>query len=376
MLTISPLFCFNNIIIYEKFILMISKTENTKREFKIKNKNLSGDEFYFITEIGHNHQGNIDKALELIKQAKEAGSNAVKFQKRDNKNLYTKKFFNEKYDNRNSYGQTYGLHREALEFEKSEYKELQSYAKEIDIDLFATPFDLKSVDFLSELNMPAFKIASADLKNTILQREIAKQNKPIFLSTGGGTLDDVKRAHDNICKFNNNLAILHCTASYPAEITDMNLNIVKTYLKEFPKNVIGLSDHENGIDAAPVAYMLGARVFEKHFTLSRGLKGTDHAFSLEPIGLNKLIRNLKRIAPMLGSSEKKILESEKKPIFKMAKSVVTNKPLKKGHKLTVDDLVIKSPGGGLPPYKLESLVGKILKRSFEEEEILVLEDLS
>ena len=355
---------------------MISKTKNTKREFKIKNKNLSGDEFYFITEIGHNHQGNIDKALELIKQAKEAGSNAVKFQKRDNKDLYTKKFFNEKYDNRNSYGETYGLHREALEFEKSEYKELQSYAKEIDIDLFATPFDLKSVDFLSELNMPAFKIASADLKNTILQREIAKQNKPIFLSTGGGNLDDVKRAHDNICKFNNNLAILHCTASYPAEITDMNLNIVKTYLKEFPKNVIGLSDHENGIDAAPVAYMLGARVFEKHFTLSRGLKGTDHAFSLEPIGLNKLIRNLKRITPMLGSSEKKILENEKKPIFKMEKSVVTNKPLKKGHKLTVDDLEIKSPGGGLPPYKLESLVGKILKRSFEEEEILVLEDLS
>ena len=209
---------------------MVSKIENRKREFKIQNKIIGDSEFYFIGEIGHNHQGKIEKAFELIKKAKEAGANAVKLQKRDNKSLYTKKFFNEKYDNRNSYGETYGLHREVLEFGKSEYKELQSYAKEIDIDLFATPFDLKSVDFLSELNMPAFKIASADLKNTILQREIAKQNKPIFLSTGGGNLDDVKRDHDNISKFNNNLTILHCTASYPAEIKDMNLNVIRTYL--------------------------------------------------------------------------------------------------------------------------------------------------
>lgn len=355
---------------------MISKMESKKREFKIQNKSISDSEFYFIAEIGHNHQGKIEKALELIKKAKEAGANAVKLQKRDNKNLFTKKFYNEKYDNSNSYGKTYGLHREALEFGKKEYKELQSFAKEIKIDLFATPFDLKSLEFLSELDTPAFKIASADLKNTILQKEIAKLNKPIFLSTGGGTLDDVKRAHDNISKFNNNLAILHCTASYPAEIKDMNLNVIKTYLKEFPENLIGLSDHESGIDAASVAYMLGARVFEKHFTLDRGSKGSDHAFSLEPIGLNKVVRNLKRITPMLGSGEKKVLESEKKPIFKMTKSIVTNKSLKKGHELTVDDLTIKSPGGGLPPYKLESLIGKILKRSFEEEEILILEDLS
>ena len=355
---------------------MVLKKENKKREFKIQNKIISGSEFYFITEIGHNHQGSLKKAFELIKKAKEAGANAVKLQKRDNKSLYTKKFFNEKYNNVNSYGETYGLHREALEFGKSEYKELQTYAREINIDLFATPFDLKSLEFLSELDTPAFKIASADLKNTILQKEIAKLNKPIFLSTGGGTLDDVKRARDNISKFNNNLAILQCTASYPANIKDMNLNVIKTYLKEFPENVIGLSDHENGIDATPLAYMLGARIFEKHFTLDRSSKGTDHPFSLEPRGLNMLMRNLNRINLMLGSNEKKVLESEKKPIFKMAKSIVTNKSLIKGHKLTLEDLTIKSPGGGLPPFKMESLIGKILKRSFEAEEILLAEDLS
>ena len=155
----------------------------------------------------------------------------------------------------------------------------------------------------------------------------------------------------------------------------MNLNVIKIYLKKFPKNVIGLSDHENGIDAAPVAYMLGARIFEKHFTLDRSAKGTDHAFSLEPRGLTNVIRNLKRIHLMLGSDEKKVLESEKKPIFKMIKSIVTNKSLKKGHKLTLNDLTIKSPGGGLSPNKMQSLIGKVLKRNFEEEEILVLEDL-
>ena len=354
---------------------MDKKSNNTEREFKLPNQTINDSKFYLIAEIGHNHQGNLKQAFELIKKAKEAGANAVKLQKRDNKSLYTKTFFNEKYDNRNSYGETYGLHREALEFGKNEYIELQNYAKEINIDLFATPFDLKSLNFLNELNMPAFKIASADLRNTILQTEIAKLKKPIFLSTGGGTLDDVKRARDNICKYNNNLAILHCTASYPAEIADMNLNVIKTYLKEFPNNVIGLSDHENGIDAAPIAYMLGARVFEKHFTLNRALKGTDHTFSLEPVGLNKLVRNLKRINPMLGSNEKKFLESEKKPIFKMEKSVVTNKSLIQGHKLTLKDLAIKSPGGGLPPYKLESLVGKTLRKNLTEEEIIKLEDL-
>jgi sialic acid synthase len=350
--------------------------KSKKREFKLPNQTISDSKFYLIAEIGHNHQGSMKQAFELIKQAKAAGANAVKLQKRDNKSLYTKNFFNEKYDNRNSYGETYGLHREALEFGKKEYIELQAYAKEIKIDLFATPFDLKSLNFLSELNMPFYKIASADLKNTILQKEIAKLKKPIFLSTGGGTLDDVKRARDNIFKYNDNLAILHCTASYPAEISDMNLNVIKTYLKEFPSSVIGLSDHENGIDAAPIAYMLGARVFEKHFTLNRALKGTDHAFSLEPMGLSKLARNLNRLEPMLGSSEKRILENEKKPIFKMAKSVVVSKALKKGHQLELNDLTIKSPGGGLPPYELEALVGKTLKKNFEEEEIILLKDLT
>ena len=225
------------------------------------------DEIFVIAEIGHNHQGNINIAKKLISEAKLAGANAVKFQKRDNKNLYTKKFYNSVYDNPNSFGETYGKHREALELNKKQYKELIRFSKKIGIKLFATPFDFKSVDFLTELKMPFYKIASADLTNTPLQEYIAKKNKPIFLSTGGGNMLDVNRAVKNILKFNKKLSILHCTASYPAMIEDMNLNVISEYRKKFPNIKIGLSDHENGIDASTIAYMLGARVFDKHFTL-------------------------------------------------------------------------------------------------------------
>ena len=254
---------------------------------------INNDEAHIIAEIGHNHQGSLEKALQLVKMAKDAGADSVKFQKRNNKKLYTKEFFNSKYDNRNSYGETYGQHRDALEFDKQQFLEIKDYSKMLGINFFATPFDFDSIDFLDDLDVPAFKIASADLLNTPLQIEIAKRNKKIFLSTGHGTLDDVKRAQEAISKYNSDLVIMHCCASYPANISDLNLRVIENYKKTFPNNIIGLSDHENGIDAGPIAYLLGARVFEKHVTLDRGLKGTDHAFSLEPLGFSKFIRNIR-----------------------------------------------------------------------------------
>ena len=330
---------------------------------------------YIIAEIGHNHQGNLETAFELFRQAKLAGADAVKLQKRDNKSLYTKSFFNEKYDHENSYGKTYGEHREYLEFGISEYKELINYAKEIEIDFFSTPFDFNSVEFLEKLEMPAYKIASADLTNTPLQKKIAETKKQIFMSTGGGNLDDVRRAKDNIFAINQNLAILHCTASYPAKVEEMNLSVLNTYAEEFPKIKLGLSDHENGIDAGPIAYMLGARVFEKHFTLDRAKKGTDHSFSLEPQGLTKFVRNIHRIDKMLGSPQKQLLDSEKKPLFKMKKSIVAKNNLHKDQLLKLSDLDFKSPGGGLEPYEADKLVGKKLKKNISEDEYILFEDL-
>ena len=323
-----------------------------------KNKN----DFYLIAEIGHNHQGNLKKAFELFKEAKLAGANAVKLQKRENKKLYTNDFYNKSYDHKNSYGDTYGEHRDKLEFGESQYKELKDYAKEIDIDFFATPFDIWSLEFLEKLEMPFYKLASADLTNHPLQVEVAKLKKQIIMSTGGGNLDQVKRAKENINNFHNDLIILHCTAAYPSPIEDMNLNVIKTFKENFSNNVIGLSDHENGIDAAPIAYLLGARVFEKHFTLDRSSKGTDHSFSLEPQGLSKLSRNLRRIPILLGSAEKKLLKNEIIPLSKMLKSIVASKELKKNTVLNINHLSFKSPGGGITPDLVNKIIGKKIKR--------------
>lgn len=336
---------------------------------------INSDRVFVIAEIGHNHQGSLDTARAMFRAAKNAGANAVKLQKRNNRTLFTKALYNQPYDNENSYGATYGEHREALEFDGNEYRELQRCAEELELMFFATPFDFPSVDFLADLGMPAYKIASADLNNIPLQRYIAKLGKPIFLSTGGGTMNDIRRACDTILPVNPHLTILHCTAAYPVDVKDMNLGVIPSLIAEFPDQVIGLSDHENGIDAAPIAYMLGARVFEKHFTLNRAFKGTDHSFSLEPEGLRKLIRNLNRIPTMLGDGKKEFLESEKEPLKKMGKSLVAARDLPAGHKLTESDVAIKSPNGGLPPYELDNVLGKSLRSPLGEDEFICFDNL-
>lgn len=338
-------------------------------------KSIKTNQSFVIAEIGHNHKGSIDIAKQLFLTAKQCGADAVKLQKRDNKSLYTSEFFNEPYQSENSYGKTYGTHREYLEFGKKEYLELIKYAKKIDIEFLCTPFDFNSIKFLENINIKAYKIASADLINIPLIEKIAKTKKPIFLSTGGGNFEDINRAYKCISSINKKLVILHCTASYPVDLKDMNLNVITKLKKKYPKNLIGLSDHENGIDAAPLAYMLGARVFEKHFTLDRSWKGTDHAFSLEPTGLKKLIRNLKRIPIILGKSEKKLLAAEKKPLFKMVKSIVASKDLNKGTKLNYNDLSFRSPGGGLKPYEYKKLLNKIVKINIKKHQKILIKNL-
>jgi N-acetylneuraminate synthase/sialic acid synthase len=330
---------------------------------------------FVIAEIGSNHCGSVDRAIELIKSAKHCGADAVKFQKRSNKSLFTKELYDSPYDNKNSYGKTYGEHREYLEFGKEEYCVLQDLCKEIDINFFATPFDFKSVDFLSEFDLPAYKIASADLIHIPLLEYVAKLGKPMLLSTGGSTMDDVRRAVDSILPINNEVIILHCTASYPALPRDMNLNVIPELIKNFPNQIIGLSDHENGAHSASIAYYLGARVFEKHFTLNRSWKGTDHSFSLEPRGLAKLTRNLSRIPGILGSSEKKLLPCEEKPLYKMRKSIVARTDLNKDTVLNYEHIDYKCPGGGLEPYRISDVIGKKLNKNLKKDNLVTFEDL-
>ena len=336
--------------------------------------NLAGD-CYVIAEVGHNHQGDPETARQLFRAAKEAGADAVKLQKRDNRSLYTRAMYTQPYDHENSFGATYGEHREALEFCESQYRELQHYARELGITLLATAFDCPSVDFLAKLEMPAFKIASGDLTNIPLLKYAAQVGKPLIVSTGGGSIDDVQRAYDAVMPINPQLCLLQCTASYPVDPGDMNLRVISTFRRLFPDLIIGLSDHQSGIAMAVAAYVLGARVVEKHFTLNRAMKGTDHAFSLEPPGLRKLVRDLRRARAALGDGIKKPLPCEAKPLFKMGKKLVAARDLPGGHVLTFADVAIKSPNDGLPPYELDRVLCRALVRPLQEDENITFADL-
>jgi len=331
---------------------------------------------YVIAEIGHNHQGSLEKARELFREAKLAGADAVKLQKRDNAGLYTRAAYNKPYDNENSFGSTYGEHREFLEFGLNEYKELQRYAREIQIDFFATAFDIASADFLAGLDVPAFKIASGDVKSTPLLEHVARFGRPVVISTGGALIDDVQRAYDTLMAINPQIGILQCTAGYPASFAELDLRVVDQYRQRFPGAVIGYSGHDNGIAMPLAAYVLGARIVEKHFTLNRAMKGTDHAFSLEPVGLRKMVRDLQRTHQALGDGIKKVYDSEKAPIVKMGKSLVVARDLPAGHVLGPDDIVMKSPGGGIPPYELGNVIGRATLRALHEEDFLSFEVLS
>jgi sialic acid synthase SpsE len=323
---------------------------------------------YVIAEVGHNHQGDLEKCKALFKAAKECGANAVKLQKRDNRTLYTRAMFEKPYDHENSFGPTYGAHREALEFNREQYVELQRYCGELGITFFATAFDIPSADFLAELDIPAFKIASGDLKTILLLQHIARFGKPMIISTGGATMEDVQRAYDAIMPINSRLCILQCTAAYPADADQLDLRVIETYRRHFSNAIVGLSDHENGIAMAVAAYVLGARVIEKHFTLNHTWKGTDHAFSLEPIGMRKLVRDLRRTRSALGDGKKKTYSNEMPPITRMAKKLVASRPLPAGHVIRPDDVAMKSPGDGLPPYVYHELVGRTLVRPVVEDE--------
>jgi sialic acid synthase len=229
---------------------------------------------------------------------------------------------------------------------------------------------------MADLDVDAFKFASGDLLNIPFLRYVADKGKPMFLSTGGGTVEDIDRAVNAILPRNEQLCVLHCTAAYPADVEDLNLSVISTLRERYPDFVIGLSDHHNGIAMAPVAFMLGARVFEKHFTLNHAWKGTDHAYSLMPDGMRRFVRDLRRVPSALGDGVKRRLPSEERPLQKMGKQLVAARDLPAGHVLAPGDVVAKSPAdGGLPPYELDALLGRTLAEPLGAEEPVAFEHL-
>jgi sialic acid synthase len=277
----------------------------------------NGSDCYVIAEIGHNHQGSVEKCKELFDAAKWCGANAVKLQKRDNKALYTEEFYNSPYNSEHAYGKTYGEHREALEFDFDQYTLLKCYAEAIGLAFFATAFDVPSADFLAALKVPAIKIASGDLTNRKLLKHVDGLGIPTIFSTGGGNYQDVFEAEYELQGVPH--AILHCTSGYPARYDELNLNCIPNLLGHYDC-VIGYSGHDNGIAMSVVAYALGARIVEKHFTLDRASKGTDQAFSLEPGGLRKMVRDLRRARLALGDGVKRRFDSEVAPLAKQWKN--------------------------------------------------------
>ncbi len=344
------------------------------RQLILKDKVINQEsDCYVIAEIGHNHQGDLNKCLNIIKEAKKTGVSAVKLLKRNNRKLFTKEFYEQTYNSEHAFGKTYGEHREYLEFEKKDFVEIIDYCKSIDVDFLCTAFDKDSLDFLIDINIGAIKFASADLFNIPLLEYGASKKIPIILSTGGANIDDVDRAKKTINQYHDNLVILQCTASYPCSPEDLNLKVIELFLEKYPSNLSGLSSHHNGIAMDLVAYVLGARVIEKHFTLDRALKGSDHSFSLEPQGMYKLIRDLSRAKAALGKKEKIIFPNEKKSLLKMRKKIVASKNLEINKIIEMDDLDYKSPGDGMQPFEYKKLLGKKLIKSIKEDEKILIE---
>jgi sialic acid synthase len=289
------------------------------RQLQIANRVISdATPAFVIAEIGGNHGGSVETAVQMIRIAAACGADACKFQCRDNQTLYSDTLLNAAYENENSYGRTYGEHRKALELSDPALDTCCFEAERSSVLCFSTAFDEPSVDRIVKLGMPAIKIASGGLTDKRLLRHAALAQLPIILSTGGGTFREIDEAVELITCYNNDLALLLCTAAYPVrDWAEHNLQCIATMRERYPQFVIGWSGHDNGIALAVAAYALGARIIEKHFTLDRTAKGTDHAFSLEPAGLGKLVRDLKRAHAALGDGQKRYLPSEVGPISKM-----------------------------------------------------------
>lgn len=296
------------------------------RELVIDGQRIADDtDAFVVAEIGNNHGGSLDTCKAMILAAKDCGASAVKLQKRDLATLYTPEELAAPYNSEHAYGPTYGAHRAALEFDAAQYRALQLYARELRITLFATAFDRPSLALLKELDMPAIKIGSGQAVDVDFIRAAAWCGQPVIVSTGGLTMDQVCDAYGAIFKHRDwgreldRGALLQCTSLYPCEAEDLQLRVIETMRLNFPRAVIGLSDHYPKPNLAIAAYALGARIVEKHFTLNRAWKGTDHAFSLEPDGLRTLVNHLRETRRALGDGVKRAFDAEGPALRKMGR---------------------------------------------------------
>ena len=340
------------------------------QEFIIDTKKI-GDSYptYFIADIAANHDGDLERAKDLIYLAKDAGADAAKFQHFRAERIVSDKGFqslggqiSHQADWNKSVFEVYKDASISLDWTES-LKETCDKAK---ITFFTSPYDFEIIDYIDPF-VPAYKIGSGDITWTEIIKRIASKGKPYIIATGASTLDDVIRAVSAGLELNNQLALLQCNTNYTGSIENMQyvqLNVLKTYKLMFPNMILGLSDHTPGHSTVLGAVTLGARIIEKHFTDDKNRSGPDHKFSMDPQDWYEMVQRTRELEAALGYSIKKIEKNEAETVVLQRRAIRAIKNLPSGHRITPSDLEIlrPCPPDAFPPYRLDFLIGRVVSR--------------
>jgi len=342
------------------------------KQVVIQNKLISDtSRVFIIAEAGVNHNGDMRLAKKLIDIAVEANADAVKFQAFKTKNLILENVAKSPYQLKaiDSKESQYEMLKR-LELTKEQNVELIEYCWKKNIIFLTTPFDEESLEELDSLNVPAYKIASTDLTNIPFLVKVAKKGKPIILSTGMSYMEEVDIILQEIYRHNQNVILLHCTSNYPVSDDNVNLNVILTFKRRF-NILVGYSDHTCGIGAAPYAIPLGAKVIEKHFTISKELEGPDHAASLTPDELKKLVLVIRNVETYLGRFEKIPTGEELKNRKFLQKCLVAYLDIEMGEIFNETNIIAKRTGGvGISPIYFKSIIGKKAKKNYRKNEVI------
>jgi len=326
-----------------------------------------------IAEAGVNHNGDMEMAKRLVDVAAEAGADFVKFQTFKAETLVTESAEKAEYQkNLTEKGESQFEMIRKLELDRSAHEELIAYCKQKNIGFLSTAFDHDSIELLAELDIPFYKIPSGEITNLPYLRHIGRMGKPVVMSTGMATLDEVRAAMDILLVAGvkkDDLTILHCTTEYPTPFRDVNLKAMQTMRDELGVDV-GYSDHTIGIDVPVAAVAMGAGIIEKHFTLDRTLPGPDHAASLEPDELKDMVLAIRNIEDALGDGVKRPSESEEKNISIVRKSIVAAGAIRKGELLSSQNLAVKRPGTGVSPMEWDRVVGTVVDREYSKDDLI------
>lgn len=356
-------------------------------EIKIGNKTISENGSPFIiAEAGVNYyelakKDNvypIDSAKLMVKCAAESGADAIKFQTYKAEKLASR-FSPAYWDTSKEKSQSqYSLFARYDLFGEEEYAELAKFATNNGIIFLSTPFDQESANFLNEL-MPAYKISSSDITNIPFLRDIAQKKKPIILSTGASTFEEIHKAKHVIeNEGNNQLALLHCVLSYPTKYDDANLRRIISLKKEFPENIIGYSDHtkpDANMLVLTTSFLCGAQIIEKHFTLDKQIPGNDHYHSMDPNDLRIFTENVRFIQRILGKGDSPLIDSEKQARKYARRSIFAEIDIPKGTEIKKEMLILKRPGTGISPEFLDLLIGKKILRAVKKDTPLTWADV-